>query len=208
MSAVKVRPLFFLMLLGVWTIGPGLFLAVAQEGELPIDSEWPEISPDVYSRGDKFFSISLGPLIPLPFIKESTSYKSKIKVGGTLSLSYNYFFTSHVFFGGELGGMFAQTIAKDFIYIVPMGLRAGYQFILGRFEIPLTLMIGFAPQVRLEENYGGLFVKPSASFFWRFYPDWSFGLNTAWWFVPQWPKEGINVYGNFLEVTLSARYHF
>jgi hypothetical protein len=205
MTASKVRPLFFVMLLGVWTIGPALSPLAAQASEgggdqLPIDSEWPDTSPDVYSRGDKIFGISVGALFSL--------LKNVGPVGGTLSLSYTQFLNSHLFLGGELQGMFTPTEGKNILYIVPMGVRVGYQFVLGRFEIPLAFMIGFAPEKYLEKNYGGLFMKPSASLFWRFNPNWSFGLNTAWWLVPQWPKNGPNVLGNFVELSLSARYHF
>jgi hypothetical protein len=102
--------------------------------------------------------------------------------------------------------MFAQTLAKNYLFVVPIGLRAGYQFIAGRFEFPLSLMVGFAPQKYLEDGYFGFFMKPAVSAFWRFNPDWSFGVKTAWWWVPQWAEN--TVYGNFLEITLSARYHF
>lgn len=196
------------MLLVMWTIGPLQFPLTAQEsegndgggGELPIDSDWPDKLPDLYSRGDKIFGMSLGPLFSL--------VENVGPVGGTLSLSYTYFLTSHVFVGGELQGMFAPTKGKNVLFIVPIGGRVGYQFVLGRFEIPLALTIGFAPQTYMEKNYGGFFLKPAASLFWRFNPDWSFGLNTTWWWVPQWPKNGLDAYGNFIEVSLSARYHF
>jgi hypothetical protein len=66
--------------------------------------------------------------------------------------------------------------------------------------------VGFAPQTYLEKKYLGFFVKPGVSAFWRFNPDWSFGLNAAWWWVPQWAAR--TVHGNFLELSVSARYHF
>ena len=209
MIAAPYRPLLLLLFLWVLTLCP---LAAQTEGDgggLPMDPELPDRYFDLYSRGDKVFGIAVGPLIPLFFIGDSGVLDNNVgPVGGTLALSYNYFVNSHVFIGAEVQGMFAPTLGKNMVYIVPMGLRGGYQFILGRFEIPLALMAGFAPQVYLEENYGGFFVKPSASLFWRFNPDWSFGLNTCWWWVPQWPKDGPDVSGNFLELTISARYHF
>jgi hypothetical protein len=168
--------------------------------ELPIDSDWPDKLPDLYSRGDKIFGISVGPLFSL--------LENVGPVGGTLSLSYTYFLDSHLYVGGELQGMFTPTKGENILYIVPVGGRVGYQFLLGRFEIPLALTLGFAVQKYLEMDYFGFFMKPAASFFWRFNPDWSFGLNAAWWWVPQWPKHGRDEYGNFIEVSLSARYHF
>jgi hypothetical protein len=210
---VSGRILFFVFLSAVL-----LFPLAAQDSEenegagegipeLPIESDWPDVMPDLYSRGDKIFGISIGPILPTVFIHEDGGVKEgKIGLGGGGSLAYTYFFNAHIFIGGELGGMFAFTKAENALFIVPMGMRVGYQFILGRFEFPLSLLVGFAPQTYLEKNYLGFFVKPSASAFWRFNPDWSFGLNAAWWWVPQWADR--TVHGNFLELTLSARYHF
>jgi hypothetical protein len=179
-----------------------------EEGpELPIESDWPDVMPELYSRGDKMFGISIGPMLPTLFVYENGGVKEgNIGVGGGGSLAYTYFFNGHLFMGGELGGMFAITKAENALFIVPIGLRLGYQFILGRFEFPLSLLAGFAPQTYLEKNFLGFFAKPSASAFWRFNPDWSFGLNVGWLWVPQWAMR--TAHGNFLELSLSARYHF
>jgi hypothetical protein len=104
--------------------------------------------------------------------------------------------------------MFASTLGENMLFMVPFGFRVGYQFVISRFEFPLSLLIGAAPTKYLDQGYFGLIIKPGASGYFRFNSDWSFGLNTNWWMVPQWPKDGENVFGNFLEITLSARYHF
>jgi hypothetical protein len=206
--------MFFLFLLPLWLLFP-LAAQDFDEGggagedspELPIESDWSELMPELYSRGDKLFSITLGPVLPTVFIYEGRGVADgKIGIGGGGYLAYTYFFNGHLFMGGELGGMFAITRAKNALFIVPMGLRLGYQFILGRFEFPLSLLAGLAPQTYLEKNFLGLFLKPSASAYWRFNPDWSFGLDAAWLWVPQWADR--TAYGNFLELSLSARYHF
>ena len=176
-------------------------------GAPPIDSDWGEYNLSLYNRGDKTFTITLGVLIPTVFSGVEKEGHG-IKVGGTGTLAFSYFLTPSFFVGGELSGMFAATRGKNMLFIVPFGARIGYQFIFRRFEFPLSLMIGAAPQKFLEKGYFGMILKPSASVFWRFNPDWSFGLNTVWWFLPQWPKNKNNSIGNFLEVTLSARYHF
>jgi hypothetical protein len=182
-------------------------------GSPPIESDWEIYAPEAYSRGDKTFNISLGLIIPTVFggegidtsIPDNTGF---VKLGGTGSLAFNYFLSSHLFLGGELGGMFAPTRGKNMFFIVPFGVRVGWQFVVSRFEFPITLMIGASPTKYLEQGYFGLIIKPGASVFYRFNPDWSFGVNANWWLVPQWPKGGKNVLGNFVEVTLSARYHF
>jgi hypothetical protein len=205
---------FFLLILPVLLLFP-LAAQDFDEGEdagegdpgLPIDSDWPDVMPELYSRGDKLFSISIGPVLPTVFIYEDGGVKNgNIGVGGGGSLAYTYFFNGHLFIGGELGGMFAITKAKNALFIVPIGLRLGYQLILGSLEFPFSLLVGFAPQTYLEKNFFGLFVKPSASAYWRFNPDWSFGLDVAWLWVPQWAER--TAHGNFLELSLSARYHF
>ena len=180
--------------------------------EPPIEAEWIDYDTTLYSRGDKTFTITLGFIFPTYFSGAVENNNHGLGLGGTGSLAFNYFFSPHFFFGGELSGMFASTRAGNMLYIVPFGLRAGYQFLYQRFEFPLTLMIGAAPQKKLEEGYFGLIIKGGGSVFWRFNPDWSFGLNAVWWFLPQWPKaeNGVkhNSNGNFLELTVSARYHF
>jgi hypothetical protein len=183
----------------------------AQEEEAPappLESEWDNYVPNLYSRGDKTFIVTLGVIIPTVFTGAVKDNDHGFKVGGTGSLAYNYFLGSNFHIGGEFGGMFAGTRGENMLFVIPFGLRFGYQFIAGRFEFPLTFMIGAAAQKYLDKNYLGLFLKPGVAVYWRFNPDWSFGLNTTWWIVPQWPKNGENSTGNFLEATLSARYHF
>jgi hypothetical protein len=183
----------------------------AQENENPappLESEWEDYAPNLYSRGDKTFIITLGVIIPTVFTGAVEDNDHGVKVGGTGFLAYNYFLGSNVHIGGEVGGMFAGTKGKNMLFIVPFGLRFGYQFVVRRFEFPLTFMIGAAAQKYLGKDYLGLFLKPGAAVYWRFNPDWSFGLNTNWWIVPQRPKNGEDSTGHFLEVTLSARYHF
>jgi hypothetical protein len=205
-------------MLRTWSFGLLLFFMVlvlplaAQEAEDPVpplESEWEDYASNLYSRGDKTFIITLGVVIPTVFTGAAIDEKGHgLNVGGTGFLAYNYFLSSGFYLGGEFGGMFAGTRGENMLFIIPFGVRFGYQFVAGRFEFPVTFMIGAAAQKYLENNYIGLFLKPGAAVYWRFNPDWSFGLNANWWIVPQWPKNGENATGNFVEATLSARYHF
>ena len=178
------------------------------------DKEMPPIEndsyvPDFYRAGDKTFIISAGIIFPAIFAGSGMEgNSSNIKLGGMGSLAFNYFLSPHWFIGAEVEGMFAATGGKNMLFIVPFGPHIGYQLVFGRFEVPLSLMIGAAPQKYLEKGYFGLIIKPGASVFFRFNPDWSFGLNVQWWMLPQWPKNRKNVIGNFLEFSLSAKYHF
>ena len=193
----------------------GSFL-YAQEGEeAPIESDWSGYLPSLYSRGDQFITISLGLGIPLFY---ADSYRgitdSNMTLGGVGVLGYGYFLNSNFFWGIELSGAFFSTTGKNNYFIVPIGAKGGWQFIAGRFEFPLSLLVGFAPQQHLDNSYFGFFSKAAASVFFRYSPEWSFGLNSAFWWVPQWTGKvreghsGVNIHGFFLEITAGVRYHF
>ena len=207
----------FLVLLFLIFPIPVLF-AQEEAPELPpIDIEWLD-DVTVYTRGDRTFTITLGTIFPTVFWGDEAEdrdgglsrFDHNINMGGTGTLAFNFFLSPNIFIGGELTGMFASTQARNMLYIIPFGFRIGYQFVMGSFEFPISLMVGAAPQMYLENNYFGLIMKPGASVFWRFNADWSFGLNAVWWFVPQWrPRDnGPRAFGNFITATLSARYHF
>ena len=204
-------PRFWALFLILLLFLPGLYAQEAPGEDQPdssFDDDWTEYRPSLYAKGDKTFTITIGTLFPTYFGGITDNNHGIKTVGGTGSLAFSVFFSPNFFLGGEISGSFISTRSGQMLYMVPMGVRAGYQFIYRRFEFPITLMIGGAPQLFIEEDYFGLFVKGGASVFWRFSPDWSFGLNTFWWFVPQWPKDEKSINGNFLELTLSARYHF
>jgi hypothetical protein len=164
--------------------------------------------PDLYSRGDQFFSINLGLVFPTLFPEIHNGHNLNIP-DYTGFLSYNFFINAHWYAGAELGGMFATSKGKNMLFIIPIGIRGGYQFVAGRFEFPVGISLGVAPQRYLDHGYPGFYMKGGGSAYFRFNPDWSFGLNAYWWWVPQWFSDpAYNVNGNFFEVTLSARYHF
>jgi hypothetical protein len=180
----------------------------AQEEGGPLDTDWSGIMPNLYSRGDQIFALNLGLVFPLMFIREgSGTIDNNLGMGGMGLLGWNYFLGPHVFIGAELSGMFAGTVAQNNFFMVPFGVRAGYQFILGRFEFPVSLLIGAAGQVRLQDSYMGLFVKPTLGAYFRWNPEWSFGVMTEFWWVPQWTSS-VTVHGFFLDAVLGVRYHF
>lgn len=221
---IRSRLLTFiaLCLIGFHLENPGMLFAQERAGEnpnednqdggsssLPISSDWSKVKIATYSSGDQTFVIAMGTLVPLFYYNGDGIHTTNVNMGGTGYLNYNYFFTSHFSVGGEIGGSFSSTVGANMLYLVPFGVRLGYQFIYNRFEFPLALTIGAANQGYLNQGYFGLILKPSAAVYWRFNPDWSFGVHADWWWLPQWfsdPKE--TMYGNFLGITLGARYHF
>ena len=220
------RSLALLLLLILFCFsGRGVSLLFAQEDEddndyntgIAIEDDWDGYISDLYSRGDQTFTISLGLSFPTLFFNNGTRIKDhhfNPPVGGTGSLAYTYFFSSHFFLGGEIGAKINGTLAKNTAFIIPIGLRTGFQFVARRFEFPFTAGIGMAPQRYLNFSYVGLYMKGSGGAYYRFSPDWSFGLNFDWSWYPQWPREdgkpvpAKNMDAHFIGLILSARYHF
>ena len=172
--------------------------------------------PDMYARGDQIVTISLGTIFPAVFVNNGSVISHNIKppVGFALSLAYSYFWGSNLFFGIEVGFKSAFTLGENSLYIIPIGIRAGWQFVYRRFEFPLYAAIGVAPQRYLDNGYFGMYLKGAAGAYFRFNPKWSFGISTDWSWYPQWTmKDGRrtpdkDVDANIIGVLLSARYHF
>jgi hypothetical protein len=209
----KARSFFlFLLILGL------VFPLAAQESEPESEPEieapgiiWDTYTPERYRAGDMHLNITAGTIIPMLFTGPGMDgHDHNISIGGMGSLAFSYFFTPNWFFGGELRGMFAGTGAGNNLFIVTIGPYVGYQFTLGRFEFPIRLMTGISPQTYVTYEYFGWIINPGASVFFRYNTEWSFGLNFQWWMLPQWPEKGNNlgfVFGNFLEISLTVRYH-
>jgi hypothetical protein len=188
-----------------------------ERSPIDIDSRWQDAYFETFSKGDGVFNIHLGVIFPATFSVGSVS-QYEPPVGGTGMLSGSYFLSSHLFVGFGVQGMFTPTIGEHMLYIVPMGPHIGYEWTVGRFEFPLSLMVGWAWEMYLEHLYFGFFAKPQVSALYRVFNDWSFGLTAAWWFVPQWGAKttddtgkmvkGKDAVGNFFELTLMAQYHF
>jgi len=180
------------------------------------DSEFDIYIPDLYTRGDQNITISLGTIFPAVFLNNGKKINHNINppVGGMLSFAYNYFLGKNLFLGGEIGFASAFTLGESALFIIPIGVRAGWQFVFRRFEFPLFGVIGIAPQRYLDLGYFGMYLKVAASAYYRFLPKWSFGIIADWSWYPQWPKEDgkrvpdKDVYANLFGLILSARYHF
>jgi hypothetical protein len=181
------------------------------------ESDWDRYIPDKYSKGDQTINISLGTVFPTVFLNyknEQIDHNFNPPVGGVLSLAYNYFLGANLFLGVELGVNSAYTLAQNVVFIMPIGARGSWQFVFRRFEVPLYAAIGIAPQKYLDYGYFGMYLKGAAAAYFRFNPNWSFGINADWSWYPQWPMKEEkripekDVYANITSVIISARYHF
>jgi len=184
--------------------------------------EWDDwdFHADLYARGDQTFTITVGTVFPTVFLDGNGNRVEGLPgnfsplVGGTISLAYNHFLGANLFVGGEGGFSFHYTVGRNTLFIVPVGLRAGWQFVLGSFEFPISAAFGVARHGYMNTSHWGMFMRGGVSAFYRFSPGWSFGLNADWSWFPQRTREdgdrtpGRDVHGHILGLTLSARYHF
>ena len=182
-----------------------------QDGDPSVEEDWDIYETGLYTAGDQLLSISLGVVFPAVFVSNGKviDHNFTPPVGGVGSLAFNYFLGAHVFVGGEANFLFIPTLGQNTSYYVPFGLRAGYQFNIWRLEFPLTITLGMALHKYLNLGYFGFFMKGGAAAYFRFNSQWSFGLNAAWGWYPEWTSNSSeNVDGNMVDLTLSARYHF
>jgi len=215
-TGANIVRFFFIILL----ISFPVTLFAQQDDDPSIEDGWDDYFTDLYMRGDQTFIISLGTLFPTVFIGNVAASDEDIKkgvinpnfkppVGGTGLLAYNYYLHPKFFVGGEVSGFFIPTLRGHTLFVVPLGLRAGTQFIFGRFEFPVSISLGMCWHTYLDYGYYGLYMKGTGAAYFRATSDWSFGLSTTWGWFPQWTSEPRqNVDGNFVYTMLTARYHF
>jgi hypothetical protein len=100
-------------------------------------------------------------------------------------------------------------LARNSLFIIPIGLKAGYQFTLSKFEFPISVAFGMAFHRYLDLGYFGFYLRGGGGVYYRFNADWSFGFHAGWGWFPEWtPGKGENIDAHIVDVLLSARYHF
>jgi hypothetical protein len=189
----------------------GFSALIAAQEDPSIETDWDDFSYDIFARGDQTFLVNFGLVFPTVFINQGENIGTAgwNTVGGTGSLIFNYYLTSYLFVGAEAAVMFISTVGKSTVFMIPIGARIGTQFIYDRFEFPIAATIGVVWQNFLTFSHFGLNFKLSGSALYRATNQWAFGLTTCWYFMPQWTgTPAQNVMGNFMDITLTARYHF
>ena len=179
-----------------------------EEGGMP---EIISSSYDFHEPGAMQMKVALGVDVPL-FNQDADGRIIKntgMHTGGLLSLLSTYFFTSSINMGFDAVFNFLPTTGSNLLFYVPLTVRGGYQFVWGKFEIPVNLGAGIAIQTCANRNYYGLILRPETGIYYRQGPDWSFGVGTVWNFIPQWYKDKNDTrYGNILEISAAVRFHF
>jgi hypothetical protein len=184
-----------------------------EEGQ---DEEEPEENLGVfrpYSLGDQFFSLKAGLFIPLFFGTPNWGVEAtNLTLGGTGNIEWGAFLNSSLSLGADLSGMFAFSPLERTLIIIPLTAKLTWWLRAGSFDFPLHMELGVNFTKLDADLYFGMIVKPGVSAYWNMNSEWSFGLNVVYWWVPQWYARAdmreYTRYGNFMNVTVSALYHF
>ena len=161
--------------------------------------------------GDQFIRLSLAGNFPLSFGHPFTD--GKLRTGGMFSLGYHYFVMKDLAVGLDAGFGFHVTIGSNLFHYIPILASVTYQPCFGKFELPLSVGIGFAWETYAGNTYWpGLVIKPEAGLHYRITNSWSVGMEAAYMFMPQFAKlygtGEKNIMGQFLSVQLVARFYF
>lgn len=153
--------------------------------------------------GDQYLKIDLFGNFPLNF-------DGQLYVGAGASIGYYRFLTSTVAVGGDAIIAYNISIGNKPLFCIPITFGAIYQPVLGKFEFPLNLGIGFSTTACQGLTYfPGFAAKASAGAYYRLTESWSFGLKADAYWMPEWFKDtSKNDNGFFATAGLGARYHF
>ena len=166
-----------------------------------------------YILGDQMLMMNAGLFLPLFFQDLSgTTHSTRLSLGGVGSIQYSTYLNNNMTLGFEGGGMFAFTPNDNNLFMVPVTVRYSYILRAYPFDFPLSIAAGvnFA---RLGSAVRTLpILKPGVSAYWNYDAAWAFGINFVYWWTPDIymgpsPPHGHSRFGNFLEISLSARYH-
>lgn len=205
---MKRRTQILIALASVLVLLPGLNLAAQDDEEQIVPS---------YTLGDQMFSINLGLFLPLfyfnpaPPSPDQAVAATNLTIGGTGALRWATFLTNELSVGAEVSGMFSFTPNGRVLFMLPVTAQVSYFFRSFPFEVPLYLGIGANFEQLDDQFHVSPILKPGGSFYWNFDPNWAFGFNLVYWWVPQiysGARAADTRIGNFLEFTLSALYHF
>ena len=188
-----------------------LFVSVFSFGE---DTQEQFLEP--YSQGSQTFSINLGLLVPLFILFPNQSdvfvpFGDQLSLGGSGSLEWATFLNNRWSLGVGLAGTFATTLSKNTHSLIPITANLTYNFIFNSFEVPVIFGAGVVVNQVDSQIYFGSIAKIGTGFFWNKSAQWSFGLRTQYWIVPEiyfGSQSDRTAYGNFMDIGLSAKFHF
>jgi hypothetical protein len=188
----------------------------AQEGgaqmEPPADepslAEGGPVNP--FTRGEQLLQLNAGLQIPLFLLPETGYGVDNLKLGGVFSFSYHYFLARGFALGGSISAAFNGTIGDQTVFVLPLGLSAGYWWSRMPFDFCVSSELG---AYLMRYNSKGMispFAKIGGGALWRITSSWSLGLESFFWFIPELhygDYADLSQYSGFLETSIAAVYH-
>jgi hypothetical protein len=172
---------------------------------------------DQRSLGDRALNLSLGTVIPLFYQDLNSNVSSaNLSLGGVLALDLDFYLTNNWLLGGRIRGSFQATPNGNLLFTVPILVKGTYEIKFWPFSVPLWLGAGLS-FVSFKQ---ALEVNPTlqlgSGFYYHMSSQWGFGLNLNYLWIAQlyfqsdshsipWSHSRL---GNFLDVGLSAVFHF
>jgi hypothetical protein len=170
-------------------------------------------STSQYALGDQTMSINAGLFVPLFLLPSGTVLLAgnppQLTFGAVGSLSWAAYVTPQIRLGIDVAGNFTLSPNSNVLLMLPLVAKGAYVFTFYPFELPVTFGIGANIVKYVDKSSLDLLLRPGASFYWIYNSSWSFGVNLQYWFDMQFNTDpSKSRYGNFLEFSLSALYHF
>lgn len=173
--------------------------------------------------GDQIFGFNAGLFLPLSSFNPNTgelyallsAEQRRLSLGAVGTIRWGSFVNESVNLGLDVTWAFSVGPNDDlFSLFSPLQPRISYYFRTGLFEFPIHLGIGMNLMSYKEATIVTPLVKIGGSVIYNATPDWGFGLNILYWWVPELypagegPGTDANRFGNYLEISLSAVYNF
>ena len=170
-------------------------------------------STSQYSLGDQTMSINAGVFLPLFMLPSGVVLMAgsppQLTPGAAGSLSWAAYVGPQIRVGLDIAGTFTLSPNANVLLMLPFIAKASYIFSFYPFEMPLSLGVGANIVKYTSLSTIDLLLRPGAGFYWIYNSSWSFGANLNYWFDMQFNTNADKSrFGNFLEFSLSALYHF
>jgi hypothetical protein len=177
----------------------------AEDANSPVASQ--------YSLGDQTMSINAGLFLPLFLLPSGVVLISgkppQLTAGAVGSLSWAAYVTPEIRLGADVAGNFTLSPNANILLMLPFVAKISYVFSFYPFELPVTMGVGANIVKYTTLSTIDLLLRPGVALYWIYNSSWSFGLNVNYWFDMQFnTTPSLTRYGNFLELSLSALYHF
>jgi hypothetical protein len=195
----------------LWLVLFCLFVNASLFADAPVTAQQ---QASQYGLGDQVLSINAGLFAPLFTLAPSTGkitplLFTQLSLGVVGSLNWAAYVTPRIRVGIDIAGDFSFSPNANALLMVPFIAEGTYVFSSYPFEIPVSFGLGMNIVKYVDQTTIDLLMRPATGLFWIYNSSWSFGLNLDYWLDMQLSTDQTKSrFGNFLEISLSALYHF